>query len=239
MKEKDPIDSIKGWAEADRPREKLLQKGRAVLSDAELIAILIGSGSRNESAVALSKRILNKAGNHLQELGKMSVMDLMKFKGIGEAKAITIAAALELGRRRASTEPVKKPQITCSRDAYQLLRVHLQDISHEEMWMLLLNKGGYVVHKMQLHVGGTAQTVVDVKMIMKTALEHLAHGVILAHNHPSGTLRPSAADDKVTKKIYKAGQLLDVKLHDHLIITDGGFWSFADNNYFDRYDKED
>lgn len=228
MDKKKKIESIKSWAEADRPREKLMLKGRSALSDAELVAILLGSGSRNESALSLSQRILADVDNHLHELGKLSLQEMMKYKGIGEAKAITIAAALELGRRRANTEPAKKPIVGSSYQAYTLLRAHLTDIPHEEMWMLVLDRAGKVLKKVQLHIGGTGQTVVDVKMIMKTAIDHYGYGIILAHNHPSGALRPSGHDLRITEKIFEAGKLLDVKLLDHLIITDGGFYSFKD-----------
>ncbi len=220
--------SIKTWAEEDRPREKLLQKGKRSLTDAELIAILIGSGSAKESAVDLSKRILAGAGNNLNQLGKFTVADLMKYKGIGEAKAISIVAALELGARRQISEAELRAQITSSRDAYELLGPIVADLPHEEFWVLYLNRGNKVLAKEAISQGGVAGTVADVKIIFKKALELLASGVILAHNHPSGSLSPSRADLDLTKKMKQAGDVLEVQVLDHLIITDAGYYSFAD-----------
>ncbi len=219
---------ITAWAEDDRPREKLQNLGRHVLSDAELLAILLGSGSRNESAVALAKRILQSVGNNLNQLGKQTLADLMKFKGIGEAKAITIAAALELGRRRQSSDFIERPVITCSRDAYVAIAPSLVDHPHEEFWMLLLSKSNKVISKMQMSSGGTDATVVDVKMLFRKAIEGQAVSIVVCHNHPSGQLRPSQADIDLTKKIKQAGKVVGVNLLDHLIIGDGGYYSFAD-----------
>lgn len=223
-----PLATIKHWAEDDRPREKLIAKGPTNLSDAELLAILIASGSRNESAVDLCKRILNSVGNNLGELAKLSVPDLMKFKGIGDAKAITIVAALELGKRRRLAEATKREAITCSKDAYDILLPLFEDLKHEEFWVLLLNRTNKVVRKEKVSAGGVAGTVVDNKMIMKLAIDTLASGIVLAHNHPSGNLKPSQQDVAVTRQIKQAGQLLDINLVDHLIVTDHGYYSFAD-----------
>ena len=230
MSKQKNIESIKSWAEEDRPREKMLLKGHEVLSDAELIAIIIGSGSRKESAVSLSKRILSSVNNNLYEVGKLTLNDLMKFNGIGEAKAISIAAALEIGRRRGNTEPKEKLQILQSRDAYDVMKSHMVDLSHEEMWILLLNRASRVLKKVKMSSGGIAGTVVDLKMILKIALDHQAHSIILVHNHPSGTLKPSEEDIHITNRIQKATKVMDILLADHIIITDRGFYSFADSN---------
>ncbi len=220
--------SIKEWAEEDRPREKLNTQGRRALSDAELIAILIGSGSRNETAVELSKRILHHYDNDLQRLGKVSVSELSKFKGIGEAKAIAIIAALELGRRRNETD-IKVPEtITGSQSVYQVLRRHLVDLNHEEFWILLLSRSCKIIAKELISKGGLSGTVADPKIIFGIALQHQASSIILAHNHPSGNLKPSQQDVDLTRKIHQAGKVLDIGVLDHLIITDGGFYSFAD-----------
>jgi len=220
--------SIKAWAEEDRPREKLISQGRRALSDAELIAILIGSGSRDESAVKLSKRILHHYDNDLQRLGKVSVAELSKFKGIGEAKAISIIAALELGRRRGDTE-IKAPEIVNgSRSVYNVLRRHLVDLNHEEFWILLLSRNCKIIAKELISKGGLSGTVADPKIIFHIALQHQASSIIMAHNHPSGNLKPSQQDIDLTRKIHQAGRILDIGVLDHLIITDGGYFSFAD-----------
>ncbi|MEM8927843.1 MAG: DNA repair protein RadC [Bacteroidota bacterium] len=228
MQERHTSLSIKDWADDDKPREKLLRKGRAVLSDAELIAILIGSGSRDESAVELSKRILASVGNHLNELGTLSVKQLMKFKGIGEAKAITIAAALEIGRRRRGEEAQKTNKINSSKDAFELLQPLIGELPHEEFWIVYLNNSNKVLHKEQLSKGGMTGTLVDVRLVMKHALEQGAVGCILAHNHPSGALRPSRSDKEITKKLQNAGSALDIKVLDHLVISQNTYYSFAD-----------
>lgn len=220
--------SIKDWSADDKPREKLATKGKSVLSNAELIAILIGSGSRNESAVDLSKRILQSADNNLNELGKISLDELMKFKGIGEAKAITITAALELGRRRQLSDIKDKPQIRSSRDAYDAIAPLVMDLQHEEFWILMLNRANKVVKRVKISLGGVAGTVVDAKIIFKKALELPASALVLCHNHPSGNLRPSGADIEITKKIKAAGELLDISILDHLIVSEMGYFSFAD-----------
>jgi len=230
MQTKQPPFSIKHWSDDDKPREKLVQKGRVVLTDAELIAILIGSGSHNETAVALSKRILASAGNNLNELGKLSIKELMKFKGIGEAKAVTIAAALEIGRRKRSAEVQQAAKINSSEDAFEWLLPQIGDLQHEEFWILYLNNSNKVLRSSQISKGGLTGTLVDIRIIMKQALEASAVGLILAHNHPSGTLKASRADKEVTQKIKAAANALDMRVLDHLIITQQKYFSFADNN---------
>ncbi len=232
MEEYSASKGIRSWAEDDRPREKLLLKGKAALSDAELIAILIGSGSANETAVDLSKRILASLNNQLSELGKRSVKDLMKFKGIGEAKAITIIAALEIGRRRKETEPVKKPRITDSRSAFDIIYPHLGDLHHEEFWVLLLNRSNMVIGKENISKGGVSGTIVDPKVIFKMAVQYPASAIILAHNHPSGNLKPSNSDHQLTKKLKEAGKALDIPILDHLIIGEREYFSFVDEQVF-------
>lgn len=222
------IESIKSWAEEDRPREKMLLKGRFSLSDAELIAIILGSGSREESAVALAKRILSTVDHNLHELGKISLSDLMKFKGIGEAKAISIAAALEIGRRRSITAPQTKPIITSSREAYEVIRATIDDMAHEEMWIILLNKGNKLIKRKKMSSGGATATIVDVKMILKAVIEAQAQSLILVHNHPSGSLAPSRADINITNKIKEAVKYFDLTLMDHIIVAEGGYYSFVD-----------
>ena len=229
MQEKTTSFSIKHWSDDDKPREKLLTKGRSALSDAELIAILIGSGSRSESAVELSKRILAAADNNLNKLGRLSIKQLTAFKGIGEAKAVTIAAALEIGRRRRGEEVLHVTKIGSSKDAFEVLQPILGELEHEEFWVLYLNNSNKILHKTQLSKGGITGTLVDVRILMKQSLELGAVGLILAHNHPSGTLKPSTADKQITQKIKKASQSLDIKVLDHLIITQKDYFSFADN----------
>jgi len=222
--------SIKNWSEDDQPREKLLYKGKNALSDAELVAILIGSGSRNESAVELCKRILQQNNNQLHQLQRQSIQQLMQFKGIGEAKAITIVAALELAKRLQLSETKELTKIESSEDVCKLMQPIIGDLPHEEFWVLLLNNSNKVIYKLQLSKGGLTQTVVDIRMLFKTALEHLATALILVHNHPSGQLVASAADKDITQKVKLAGNSLDIKLLDHLIITQTGYFSFADDD---------
>jgi DNA repair protein RadC len=219
---------ILSWAEEDRPREKLLMKGKAALSDAELIGILIGSGTISMSAVDLAKVILNDVDNNLNELAKLSVKDLQKFKGIGEAKAISIMSALELGRRRKESDLPKKLRITSSKDVYDMMVANLLDLPHEEFWVLLLNRANAVIKKVQISAGGVAGTVADPKLIFKTALENLASSIILVHNHPSGNTMPSQADKELTKKMKEAGKMLDIPVLDHVIFADRLYYSFAD-----------
>ncbi len=220
--------SIKTWAEDDRPREKMLLKGRGALSDAELLAILLGSGTPSRSALDVAQDLLVKNENNLQSLGKMSVNELKKIKGIGDAKAITLCAAIELGRRRQALLPTKKAQVTSSETAFDLLMIDFQDLNHEEFYVLYLNKGNYVIQKKQISIGGLAGTVVDGKIIFKTALELNACGIIMAHNHPSGRLQPSEQDLRLTKQLKEFGRLIDIEILDHLIIADKSYYSFAD-----------
>lgn len=222
--------TIKKWAEEDRPREKLMLKGKASLSDAELIAIIIGSGTPSLSAVEVAKQILNGVNNDLNMLAKLSVKELTKFKGIGEAKAINIISAMELGRRKRNAEIPVKSKITGSSDIYQLMQPLLSDLSHEEFWVILLSRSNGVLKKQQISSGGVSGTVADPKLIFKYALEELASGIILVHNHPSGNIKPSQSDISLTQKMKKAGQVLDVAVLDHIIFTDNGYFSFADED---------
>ena len=220
--------SITRWAEEDRPREKMMLKGLSALTDAELLAILIGSGTKGESAVALAQRILSNVENNLHDLGKCSTKDLQRFKGVGEAKAVTIAAALELGRRRQLSDLRHRPRISSSRDAYNVIAALLSDLHHEEFWLLLLNRANEVFARERLSIGGTSGTVVDLKLVLKTALDARASGFIAIHNHPSGNLEPSKADIELTEKLKQGGRILDLPLLDHLIISERGYYSFAD-----------
>lgn len=222
--------SIKFLAEDDRPREKFLLKGKNSLSDAELLAIIMGSGNREDSAVELGRKILNSVGNNWHNLSLLQISDLVKFKGIGEAKAISIAVALEIGRRRAAQEVPEKVQITNSRETYKVLLPHLSDLQTEEFWAIYLNQNNRILGKGKLSSGGINQSVVDVRILFKTALEHLATGIIIAHNHPSGNLKPSSEDLKITKQIAEAGKILNIQLLDHLIIAQNSYLSFADEN---------
>ncbi len=230
MKEIKPSFSIKNWSEDDRPREKLLQKGKNIVSNAELIAILIGSGNRDESAVALSKRILNSVEDNLNELGKLSISDLTKFKGIGEAKAVSIVAALELGRRRRGEDALERKKITSSSSVFEIMQPIIGELPHEEFWIVYLNNSNKVLQKSQLSKGGITGTLVDVRLVLKTALQLGAVGLILTHNHPSGTLKPSQADKNITQKLKTASKSLDIKVLDHVIITEKAYFSFADEN---------
>jgi DNA repair protein RadC len=220
--------NIKSWAAEDRPREKLLLKGKATLSDAELIAILLGTGTASLSAVDVAKNILQAVNNDLNELAKLSVKDLMKIKGIGEAKAISIVSALELGRRRKDLLIEERPKISSSTDIYDLLKSDLLDLPHEAFWVVLLNRANRVIKKQQISQGGVAGTVADPKIIFKIALEELASGIILAHNHPSGNLTASQADLDLTKKLKESGKMLDIQVLDHLIFAGTKYLSFAD-----------
>ncbi len=220
--------TIKQWSEDDRPREKLLMKGRHSLSDAELLAILIGSGTKDETALDLAKRILSTAGDNLGELARMGISDLMKIRGIGPARAIQITAALEIGKRRTESDVLVKEKISCSRDAYEVLRSAMGDQPYEEFWILILNKANRVIRKCCISEGGISGTVVDPKKIFKIALDHHASSIILGHNHPSGNTQPSEADQKITRKIRDSGILLDIAVLDHIIVCDGAYFSFAD-----------
>jgi DNA repair protein RadC len=223
---------ITNWSEDDKPREKLMLKGKSVLSDAELIAILIGSGSRNESAVDLSKRILGSVDNNLNALGKLTIQQLMNFKGIGEAKAISIIAAMELGRRRKSEDAVELTKIASSKAVFEVMHPIIGELNHEEFWVLFLNNSNKILFKAQLSKGGMTGTMVDVRIVFKLAFEQNATAIILAHNHPSGKLLASDADIQITKKIKTAGQQLDIPVLDHVIVTESGYYSFADEGIF-------
>jgi DNA repair protein RadC len=220
---------ITEWAVEDRPREKLMIKGAASLSDAELLGILISSGTKEKSAVDLGRELLGSVGNNLNALGKLSVSDLKKIHGIGSARAVTIIAALELGRRRKLAETTNTQKINGSRDVAEIFQPLLSDLSHEEFWILFINRSNKVISKMKLSQGGISGTVTDIRIIMKKALEHLASGIIVCHNHPSGNLNPSESDIQITNKIKESGKLFDIQLHDHLIISDKDYYSFADN----------
>ncbi len=222
--------SIKNWAEDDRPREKLLLKGKTALSDAELIAILISSGSRKESAVDLSKRILNSINNNLNKLGKLSVNDLKKFNGIGEAKAISIITALELGRRRRLEEALDIPKITSSKGVFDIMQPIIGELTHEEFWIIYLNNSNKILLKEQASKGGLTGTMVDGRLVFKKALELSSTAIILCHNHPSGKTKPSKSDENITKKLKSAGETLDINILDHIIITENSYFSFADEN---------
>ena len=222
------MKSIKSWAEEDRPREKMLAKGKEALSNAELIAILIGSGNSKETAVDLSKRILHDNKDNLIELSRLTINDLMKYNGIGEAKAVTIAAALELGRRRRFSEALEKPSIKNSQVAYECFYAHLSDLDHEQFWIMLLNNANKVIKLEKIGVGGMTGTTADPKKIFKSALENNAASVMLCHNHPSGNVIPSNADKQITNNLVKAGQFLEIKILDHIIIGNDNYFSFAD-----------
>jgi DNA repair protein RadC len=220
---------ITDWAVEDRPREKLIQKGTASLSDAELLAILISSGTKDKSAVDLGRELLGAANNNLNNLGKLTIADLKKIRGIGTARAVTIAASLELGRRRKLAEVQDVAQIRSSKDVADIFQPLLSDLLHEEFWILFLNRSNKVINRMKLSQGGISGTVTDVRIVMKKAIECLASGIIVCHNHPSGNLNPSESDSKITQKIKEAGNLMDIQLLDHLIISDKDYYSFADN----------
>ncbi|MFP4663416.1 MAG: RadC family protein [Bacteroidales bacterium] len=223
------LQSIKSWAEQDRPREKLLEKGASALTDAELIAILLGSGSRNMSAVELARHMLAQYDNNLSRLGKASADELCRFQGVGHAKAVSIAAAMELGRRR-KVNRKEYPAIRRSFDAVELMEPVIGDLPHEEFWVLFLDRANKVIDKKKLSSGGTIGTVIDVKMVLKSALEKLAQGLIVTHNHPSGNKKPSQSDVSITMKLKRAAELMDISLLDHIIITGNGYYSFADES---------
>lgn len=228
MEETNHRFSIKEWKEDDRPREKLLIKGRQALSDAELLAILIGSGNRDESAVTLCQRMLSSVSHNLLTLGKMGVEDLCQFKGIGEAKALSIIAALELGRRKRSSGALEQGRISSSLSVFELMQPRLGELPHEEFWIIYLNNANKVLRTVQLSKGGITGTVVDIRIALKIALQLGAVAVILVHNHPSGILKPSQPDIQLTKKLKTAGDHLDIKVLDHLIVTEKAYFSFAD-----------
>jgi DNA repair protein RadC len=220
--------NIKDWAVEDRPREKLLSQGERALSDAELIAILIGSGNLNETAVELSRRILSSVNNNLNDLGRKGIDYLTTFKGIGEAKAVAILAAIELGRRRKEAEVFNTKKITGSKDAADFFMPLLGDLNHEEFWIMLLDRGNKIKDHFMISQGGITGTVIDVRLILKRALDNGAVSMILCHNHPSGTMRASDADLKITEKIKQAAQVMDISLLDHIIVGQNSYYSFAD-----------
>ena len=220
--------SITQWAREDQPREKLLTKGRSTLSNAELIAILINTGSQEQSAVEIAQKILSATNNDLNELAKLSTDELMRFNGIGKAKAISIVSALELGRRRNGNNPAQPFKIKTPADVNKLLKPVFQDLKHEEFWLVLLRRDNSVISKQPISSGGVSGTVADPRIIYKHAVDKLASSIVVAHNHPSGNLKPSEADIRLTKKLREAGKLLDITLTDHLIFTDDGFFSFAE-----------
>lgn len=222
---------ISSWAEEDRPREKMLAKGHESLSYAELIAILIGSGNQEMNAVQLADSILSDADHNLGEMSRMTIADLMKYKGIGEAKAITIIAAMELGRRRLLEKAQSKPKITCSKDIYEAVKPMLQDLNHEQFFVILLNRANKIMKTLKISSGGVAGTVVDKVIIYKHAIQHLASSIILAHNHPSGNLRPSQMDLKLTDEIVQGASILGIKVLDHIIVTQDSYTSFADEGW--------
>ena len=230
MQENSKPLTIKEWAEDDRPREKMIAKGASALSDAELMAILIGSGTKNETAVSISQRILSTANNNLNELGRCSLSDLTQTKGIGPAKGVTIMDALELGRRRKISEAINRKQITSSGDVFDLFQPLLADLPHEEFWVLLLNRSNKIIDKIRISEGGFTATIVDVRKIMHIALVNQAIGLVLCHNHPSGNHNPSDDDIRITQKIKQASSTLDINLLDHIIVTSQKCYSFADNS---------
>lgn len=220
--------NIKSLSEDDRPREKLATLGRQNLSDAELIAIILGSGNRKETAVQLAQRMLSENQNNINVLAKLSLAELKKYKGVGEAKAVNIAAAFELGRRRTDLDTIQKVKITSSNVAYQILHKRLSDLPHEEFWVLIMNRANQVIKEENLSKGGISGTVVDIRLICKSAIENNASGIIIAHNHPSGQIAPSIEDKTITNKLKEALKTFEIPLHDHLIIGDQKYFSFAD-----------
>lgn len=219
---------IKEWNEDDRPREKLFLKGRMALSDAELLAILIGSGNKEDSALGISKKVLSETGYNLLALSRLSIQQLMRFRGIGKTKAIMIIAALELGRRKRAQTAQLKEKMNSSRSVFEMMQPVMGELGHEEFWVLLLNNANKLEYKWRLSMGGITATLVDVRLIYKKAIEHSATSIILCHNHPSGNLKPSQSDIMLTKKVIKGGVILDIKVLDHVIVTEHGYYSFAD-----------
>ncbi len=224
--------SIKNWSIDDRPREKLISNGKKSLSDAELLAIIIGSGSRTASAVELSQRILHQYNNDLNQLSKCTIKDLMGVKGIGEAKAVSIMAAIELGLRRKNTHKKERQSITSSQDVFDIMQSKLADLPYEEFWAVFLNRSNKIIDKVKFSQGGVSGTVVDVRMILKSAIQHLASSIILVHNHPSGNINPSTEDIHLTTKLKEGAKLIDIQVLDHLIVCDNLFYSFADEGVF-------
>jgi DNA repair protein RadC len=222
------LRNIKSWALEDRPREKMMQRGKESLTDAELLGILIGIGTRELSAVDLAKQILNSVNGDLSLLSKLSLKAITKFKGMGPAKAVTVMAALELARRKQEVEPQQKPILSHSSAAYKYLKPYLTGLQQEEFWIILLTRKSELIKHLQISIGGVTSTIADPKIIYKHALEHLASGIIVCHNHPSGNLNPSNADKTLTSKLQSAAELLDISFMDHIIFTDNGYYSFRD-----------
>ena len=220
--------SIKSLAEDDRPREKFLLKGKSAVSDSELLAIIMGSGNREESAVELARKILNSVENNWHRLSQLSIKDLMKFKGVGEAKAISIATALEIGNRKSQQEVLEREQISDSKDVFEILQPHLSDLATEEFWTIFLKHQNKIIYKTCLFRGGIAGSVADIRVIFKMALEHFSTRIIVAHNHPAGSLRPSPEDINITNRIKDAGRLLEIELLDHIIVAQNKFYSFKE-----------
>lgn len=228
MKDYNSQISIKKWAEADRPREKLLNRGKQNLSNAELLAIIISSGNQNETALDLAKKLLNQFNNSLFEISKQNVHDLTRLKGIGKVKAITILAALELASRKSSWKALSRDSVFNSQDVFNIMKPILNSSNYEEFWIIILNRANKVLHKTSISEGGISGTVADPRKIFKIALDYKASSIILCHNHPSGNTRPSEADNRLTQKLFKAGKLIDIHILDHVIIGEGGFYSYAD-----------
>jgi DNA repair protein RadC len=221
--------NIKALAEDDRPREKLLSIGRGALSDAELLAIVLGSGNTKETAVQLAQRMLSDNHNSINALSKLSIADFKKYRGVGTVKAINIAAAFELGRRRTDSHAIQKVKITSSNVAYQIFQKRLSDLPHEEFWILILNRANQVLKEENISKGGISGTVVDVRLICKSAIENNASGIVVAHNHPSGQVLPSEQDKSITQNLKEALKLFEISLLDHVIIGDNKYYSFSDN----------
>jgi len=219
---------MKSWAVEERPREKVMANGIQYLSDTELLAILLGSGTRNKTAVELARQILLEAGNTLHGLGRQTISDLIRIKGVGPAKAISVLAAMELGRRRAGIQQPEKTPVKSSETVYNLFHPLLGDLDHEEFWLLMLNRANKVLGRFKVSQGGLSGTVIDTRIILKKALDNLSSSIIVCHNHPSGNNQPSEADVKITEKLKKAAEMLEIKLLDHVIIADKSYFSFAD-----------
>lgn len=229
---------IKNWAEEDRPREKMQQKGAFSLSDSELLAILLGSGNKNETAVDLARRILKDSGDNLNELSKHTVQSLSKYNGVGIAKAVTVMAALELGKRRISSDVTKRQQIKCSRDVFNLICTHLLDQPYEHIWAIFLDRKNKFLHKELIGTGGITNAAINLNRLLRTALEMYASGIVLCHNHPSGGIIPSKEDILMTRKIESAALLLNLKVLDHIIVGENGYYSFTDEGLMNNQERK-
>lgn len=220
--------TVKDWAFSDRPREKLMFNGKRSLTDSELLAILIGSGSHEETSVDLCKRILHHMDDDLEKLANLTIPDLCKFKGVGEAKAVTIIAALELCHRRSTTTRKEAMQITSSQDSFNLLQRYFAGLKQEQFWIILLNRANKLIGTHQISTGSTSETLVDPKLVFPLALEYHTSLIVIAHNHPSGVLKPSEMDINLTKRLCESAQMLDIEIIDHLIFGDNNYFSFSD-----------